>query len=113
MGKKKKKRREEMVAAATGIAVGNSKGHKTTKRELAPRPRDRKSQRAGKHTTFVRALVQEVMGFAPYEKRCLELLKVGKEKRVLKVLRKRLGSITVAKRKRESLSEVLRTMRLK
>jgi large subunit ribosomal protein L36e len=34
----------------------------------------------------VRAVVREVVGFAPYERRVMELLKVGKEKRALKVL---------------------------
>jgi hypothetical protein len=33
----------------------------------------------------VRAIVREVVGFAPYERRVMELLKVGKDKRALKV----------------------------
>ena len=33
----------------------------------------------------VRAVVREVVGFAPYERRVMELLKVGKDKRALKV----------------------------
>eukprot|EP00299_Pterocystis_sp_00344_P008767 c3453_g1_i2.p1 GENE.c3453_g1_i2~~c3453_g1_i2.p1 ORF type:complete len:114 (+),score=14.26 c3453_g1_i2:42-344(+) len=95
---------------ATGIAVGKNKGHVTTKRELAPRPASRKGRKS-KHTTFVRKLVREVTGYTPYEKRCMELLKIGKEKRVLRFLNDRLGSIRRAKAKREELSEIVRTLR--
>ena len=50
----------------------------------------------------------EVCGFAPYEKRILELLRVGKDRRALKFAKKRLGSHVRAKRKREDMSEALR-----
>ena len=36
---------DKMGATATGIAVGLNKGHVTTKRELAPRPSNRKGVR--------------------------------------------------------------------
>merc|ERR1712048_23029 len=101
-----------MPPRATGLAIGKNKGHITIRRTLPARPGDRKG-RATKHNTFVRSVVREVMGFAPYEKRCLELLKVGKEKRVLRVLRKRIGSLTRAKAKREELAGILRASRLK
>lgn len=44
-----------------------------------------------KHTKFVRDLVREVMGHAPYEKRAMELLKVSKDKRALKYLKRRVS----------------------
>eukprot|EP00300_Choanocystis_sp_HF-7_P023850 c25235_g1_i1.p1 GENE.c25235_g1_i1~~c25235_g1_i1.p1 ORF type:complete len:108 (+),score=11.52 c25235_g1_i1:1-324(+) len=97
---------------ASGIAVGKGKGHVVATRTLAEKPSHRKG-RISKHTRFVRTLVRSILGFTPYERRCLELLKVGKEKRVLRVLRKKLGSLTRAKAKREELSETLRQMRLK
>eukprot|EP00298_Acanthocystis_sp_HF-20_P019789 c24222_g1_i1.p1 GENE.c24222_g1_i1~~c24222_g1_i1.p1 ORF type:complete len:112 (+),score=29.00 c24222_g1_i1:30-338(+) len=100
-----------MVVQPTGLARGRNKGHKVTRRELPAKPVDRKGH-GGKRAKFVRSVVREVMGFTPYEKRCLELLKVGKEKRVLRVLRKRLGSIDRAKRKRDDLQETLRVSRL-
>lgn len=64
-----------------------------------------------KHTKFVRDLVREVVGHAPYERRCMELLKVSKDKRALKFLKRRLGTHIRAKRKREELGNILAHMR--
>lgn len=50
-------------------------------------------QALGKRTKFVRDLVREVAGLAPYEKRICELLKVGKDKRALKVAKKKVRRI--------------------
>ena len=47
-------------------------------------------QALGKRTKFVRELVREVAGLSPYEKRICELLKVGKDKRALKVAKKKV-----------------------
>ncbi|KAL0347809.1 UNVERIFIED_CONTAM: 60S ribosomal protein L36 [Sesamum calycinum] len=70
----------------SGLFVGLNKGHITTKKELAPRPSDRKGK-TSKRVHFARSLIREVAGFAPYEKRITELLKVGKDKRALKLLK--------------------------
>jgi len=59
----------------------------------------------------VRDLIREVVGFAPYEKRAQELLRIGKEKRCLKFCKKRLGSHKLAKAKREEMSNVLLAIR--
>ncbi|KAK7802001.1 hypothetical protein U0070_005988 [Myodes glareolus] len=64
-----------------------------------------------KHTKFVRDMIREVCGFAPYERRATELLKVSKDKRALKFIKKRVGTHRRAKRKREELSNVLAAMR--
>lgn len=68
-------------------------------------------QKTSKRVHFVRSLIREVAGFAPYEKRITELLKVGKDKRALKVAKKKLGTHKRAKKKREEMSSVLRKMR--
>uniref|UniRef100_A0AAG1WS83 60S ribosomal protein L36 n=1 Tax=Oryctolagus cuniculus TaxID=9986 RepID=A0AAG1WS83_RABIT len=68
-------------------------------------------QRLTKHTKFVRDMIREVCGFAPYERRAMELLKVSKDKRALKFIKKRVGTHIRAKRKREELSSVLAAMR--
>ncbi|KAM0903203.1 hypothetical protein ACQ4PT_018800 [Festuca glaucescens] len=94
----------------SGLFVGINKGHVVTKRELAPRPSDLKGK-GTKRVHFVRNLIREVAGFAPYEKRITELLKVGKDKRALKVAKRKLGTHKRAKKKREEMSSVLRKMR--
>ena len=95
---------------SNGIAVGLHRGHKVTKRDIAKRPSASKGK-LGKRTSLVRKLIREVAGFAPYEKRITELLKVGKDKRALKVAKRKLGTHLRAKRKREEMTTVLRKMR--
>ena len=99
-----------MVETRTGIAVGLTKGLVTTKKEKVVRPANRKG-RASSRVKFVRSIIQEVAGQAPYEKRVMELLKVGKDKRALKVCKRKLGTHIRGKRKREEMATLLRNMR--
>ena len=112
------------------ICAGLEKGHKTTKNVLKAKPSNAKGKLT-KHNKFVRDLIREVAGFAPYERRAQELLRyyshfkiiarlltfliirIGKEKRCLKFLKKRIGSHDLAKRKREEMQSVLQAMRKK
>ena len=48
---------------------------------------------SNKRVKFIRDLVREVVGFAPYEKRCMELLRIGKDKRALKFVKKRVRDL--------------------
>merc|ERR1712211_100896 len=84
-------------------------GHKTTPNTLKPNPSSAKGKLT-KHNKFVRDLIREVAGFAPYERRAQELLRICKEKRCLKFLKKRIGSHDLAKRKREEMQAVLQAM---
>ncbi|XP_044745566.1 60S ribosomal protein L36-like [Coccinella septempunctata] len=98
------------------LAVGLHRGHKTTRITADKTKSDkirpsRLKGRLTKHSKFVRDLVREVVGHAPYEKRAMELLKVSKDKRALKFLKRRLGTHIRAKRKREELSNILTQMR--
>ncbi|XP_048353621.1 60S ribosomal protein L36 isoform X1 [Sphaerodactylus townsendi] len=72
------------------MAVGLNKGHKMTKNVVKPR-HCRRRGRLTKHTKFVRDMIREVCGFAPYERRAMELLKVSKDKRALKFIKKRVS----------------------
>ena len=56
------------------ICVGLEKGHKTTKNSLKAKPSKSKGKLT-KHNKFVRDLIREVAGFAPYERRAQELLR--------------------------------------
>ena len=47
-------------------------------------------------------------GTPPYEKRLVELLRVGRDKRALKVAKKKLGTHKRGKAKREEMGAVLR-----
>jgi large subunit ribosomal protein L36e len=56
-------------------------------------------------------LIRDVVGFAPYEKRVMELLKNSKDKRARKLAKKRLGTFYRAKKKTEELSGVIAEQR--
>merc|ERR1712062_804700 len=88
------------------MVVGLNKGHKVTK--IAPRKKH--SHRRGTLTKKTN-LVREVCGFSPYERRCIELLRIGKDKRALRFCKKRLGSHVRAKRKREEMQAAIQAQR--
>merc|ERR1712176_644558 len=92
-----------------GMAIGRvrDKGFRVTKHKAPVKPSRRKGVQH-KHVKFVRDLVRDIAGFAPYEKRCLELLKVSKDKRCLKFAKKRLGAHIRGKRKREEMQAYCR-----
>ncbi|XP_060030061.1 large ribosomal subunit protein eL36-like [Erinaceus europaeus] len=72
------------------MAVGLHKGHKVTKNVNQPR-HCRHHGRLTEHTEFVRDVTHEVCGSTPYERCAMELLKVSKDKRALKLIKKWVG----------------------
>ncbi|XP_061211821.1 large ribosomal subunit protein eL36 isoform X1 [Neopsephotus bourkii] len=78
------------------MAVGLNKGYKVTKNVSKPR-QCRRRGRLTKHTKFVRDMIREVCGFAPYERRAMELLKVSKDKRALKFIKKRVSPAAIVR----------------
>lgn len=56
---------------------GLNKGHPTTVRALPAKHSNRKGK-SSERTAFVKAIVREVAGFAPYERRVMELIRNSK-----------------------------------
>ncbi|KAH0501220.1 60S ribosomal protein L36 [Microtus ochrogaster] len=99
------------MALCYPMAVGLNQFHKVTKNISQPR-HSRRRRCLTKHTKFVRDMIREVCGFAPYERHATELLKVSKDKHAIKFTKKRVDTThTYAKRKREELSNVLAAMK--
>merc|ERR1712107_656343 len=88
---------------ATGFAAGLNKGFIVTRRALPKKPSYRKGRNCPRNK-LVKEVVREVAGFAPYERRMIELLKIGSAgtiKRALKLAKKRLGTHKRGKKKRD------------
>ncbi|GAU95283.1 hypothetical protein RvY_06929 [Ramazzottius varieornatus] len=100
-----------MAAPTQEVARGlkGVRGFKTTKNVAKERPS--RMRKLNKHVKFVRDIVKEVCGLAPYERRTIELLRVGRDKRALKFLKRRLGTHLRAKRKRDEMSRTLTAQR--
>merc|ERR1712038_515182 len=99
------------MAVVHQMVAGPNKGHKVTKLNGHKGRQSRKKGAVSKKTQFVRGVIREVMGWAPYEKRCIELLRISKDKRALKFCKKRLGTHTAAKRKREELQNSIQAQK--
>ncbi|PWN24752.1 putative 60S ribosomal protein L36 [Jaminaea rosea] len=93
-----------------GLALGIKRGHQTEQRNVAERPSRRKG-RSSQRNTLVKSVVREVAGFAPYERRALELIRNSKDKKGRKFLKARLGTLRRAKGKMEYLTNVVAEQR--
>jgi len=98
------------IPANYELSVGGYKGHKVTK-HVPEKQRPSRTPSHNKHARFVRDLVREVAGLQPYEKRVVELLKIGKDKRALKFIKRRLGNHNRSKKKRDEMQNYLSAAR--
>ena len=73
----------------TGIAVGKNKGFKVTRRYLPRQPSTYKGF-VNARKAVVRSVISEVVGFAPYEKRLIDLMKNNLDKRALRYAKKKV-----------------------
>ena len=96
----------------SGFAVGLNKG-RIVKRPANLSWKTRPVSRKGKickRNTAVRAVIREVAGYSPLEKRMLELIRSDnavKEKKAVKIARKRIGTHRRAQFTRSRLVEAI------
>jgi len=95
------------MVESTGMRVGRRslKAYPTTKLEKKPKQSYSKG-RLNKKVAMTRAVIRDVVGLMPYEKRILDIMKTGgaaAEKRVYKFGKKRLGTHRRSLLKREEL----------
>merc|ERR1712226_399795 len=93
------------------MVVGPNKGHKVTKLAATRTARAETKAKKTKKSAFVHDVIREVVGYTAYERRCIELLRISKDKRALKFCKKRLGSHVAAKRKREEMQNVIQAQK--
>jgi large subunit ribosomal protein L36e len=96
----------------TGFAVGLGKGFIVTPRVKRVRQSQKKGK-TGERVKQVRALIREVAGWAPYEKRIMEILKGGGNnptKRAWRFAKQRLGTHSRAKKKVNEMTTVNRSL---
>ncbi|SBS83381.1 60S ribosomal protein L36, putative [Plasmodium ovale] len=105
--------RKSTIKPSTGIAVGFNSGHIVTKINLKA---NLKKKPVSKKKELIKDVVREIVGFSPYEKRLIELIKVGTSastKRSLKYAKKKLGTHKRGKAKREEIQKVVIMQRRK
>ncbi|KAF8579314.1 60S ribosomal protein L36 [Ramaria rubella] len=96
--------------ARSNLRVGLNKGHPTTALPKTAKPSHRKGRITPK-TSFTRQVIRDVAGYAPYERRVMELLRNSKDKKARKLTKKRLGTLLRAKRKIDELSNTIQESR--
>ena len=106
------------MESKSGIFVGLNKGFIVTKPKVNTRKlkQSYKKGKLGKRVSMVREVIREVCGMAPYERKMLELIRTGesaKEKKAVKLARRRLGTQRRAQNKRTELINIIRAQRKK
>ncbi|KAI5171357.1 large subunit ribosomal protein L36e [Nematocida sp. LUAm3] len=112
---------EESVQPTEGVLTGNNsifgKDSGRAVKKLPSRSQHKKTLKANpsdhariameKHE-IAKNIAREICGYSPYEKRAMDLGRLGEEKKMKKFLKKRLGTLKAAKRKQEILLEDIR-----
>ena len=68
---------DKYTAKKTGLSVGLAKGHIVSKRTVVKKAPRKNYGKTNKRLQNIRAVVREVCGLSPYEKRILDTLKLG------------------------------------
>ncbi len=106
------------MESKSGIFKGINHGFIVTKpkKETKKEKPSRRAGKLGKRVSFVREVIREVAGFAPFERKMIELIRTGdagKEKKALKIARRRLGAHNRACRKRDEMNNVIQAQKRK
>merc|ERR1739847_14210 len=97
-----------------GLCLGLNKGFATTKITRSRPSQNRSGMNA--RVENITKTIKSVAGFAPYEKRSIEMYKVGNtklDKRANRFLKKRLGSLRRSKKKSEDLQLYVKKLKEK
>eukprot|EP00178_Gracilaria_changii_P002061 TRINITY_DN13063_c0_g1_i1.p1 TRINITY_DN13063_c0_g1~~TRINITY_DN13063_c0_g1_i1.p1 ORF type:complete len:129 (-),score=23.78 TRINITY_DN13063_c0_g1_i1:66-395(-) len=97
------------MSGDTGIAVGLKRGFIVTQRKKVSRPSQRKGK-LGARVKLIREVIRDVAGYAPYERRIMEVLRGGganPQKRAWRFAKKRLGTHIRAKRKVDEMKNII------
>jgi large subunit ribosomal protein L36e len=104
----------QLKKSPAGIAVGYNKGH------LVNKIKNVKSSssmfRLTDRVKVIRSVIRDTVGFAPYERRIMEIIKGGgnnPQKRALKFAKNRLGAHQRAKRKVKDMEDAIARSNLK
>merc|ERR1739841_332008 len=109
-----KQNASNVKVSVEGLSIGLNKGFATTK-ITRRRPSQRRSG-MNQRIENITKTIKSVAGFAPYEKRAIEMYKVGNtklDKRANRFLRKRLGSIKRSKKKSDALQNFVKKQKEK
>ena len=106
------------MESKSGLFVGLNHGFIVTKPKVNTRklkPSYTKGK-LGKRVAQIREIIREVAGLAPYERKMMEMIRTGvstKEKKAVKLARRRLGTHKRAQKKRDEINELIRAQRKK
>ncbi|CAL5981859.1 Ribosomal_protein L36 [Hexamita inflata] len=85
--------------------VSHTKTYKKNSTIVRLPKKEHKSRDTHDRNMLVKEVVHECMGFAPYERRLLELLRLNKDRQAVRFANKRIGKFTLAKKKVNQISQ--------
>ena len=104
------------MESKTGIFVGLNSGFIVTKPKVDTRKQKPAYNKGklGKRVALIREVIREVAGLAPYERKMMEMIRTGvasKEKKAVRMARRRLGTHHRATVKRNEIDELIKAQR--
>merc|ERR1719222_528964 len=97
-------RSKKVFKSPTSVTLLNTLTNITHKEKLRYINKKHKSRRQ----KYIKSVIREVVGLSPYERRIIELLKVGRDKRALRFAKNKLGTHARGKKKRKELEAIFK-----